>query len=214
MEPLRNTRCTTARNLVPDSGVSETTHPGADVARLVQAVSRMSPATDALTQSSTVSRLHAPGGMTVAPAVHTVESGARAAFERMDGAAAPQVIESTPQRIAVGVHSGGLGWVEIQTSRAAGHVTATLASGSAESHHAIATQLPAVREFLAGEHVHVDTLASGRFTASSGEREGSSGDQAGGGSERPERRPASNGIPRAGAAETDAEGLSYISVRV
>jgi hypothetical protein len=163
--------------------------------------------------------IHAAGGpgnaqglapMAVAAPAHVAAS---VTFERMDTAAAPHVIESTPHRLAVGVDNGGLGWVEIHTSSAAGHVSATLTSGSAESHHAIATQLPAVREFLAGEHVQVDTLASERFSASSGGQRGSSGDQEGGGGRRaPSIEP--NGQARPAAPETDSEELSYISVRV
>lgn len=151
-----------------------------------------------------------PAPMAVAASAHVAAS---VTFERMDTAAAPHVIESTPHRLAVGVDNGGLGWVEIHTSSAAGHVSATLTSGSAESHHAIATQLPAVREFLAGEHVQVDTLASERFSASSGGQRGSSGDQEGGGGRRaPSIEP--NGQARPAAPETDSEELSYISVRV
>lgn len=151
-----------------------------------------------------------PAPMAVAAPAHVAAS---VTFERMDTAAAPHVIESTPHRLAVGVDNGGLGWVEIHTSSAAGHVSATLTSGSAESHHAIATQLPAVREFLAGEHVQVDTLASERFSASSGGQRGSSGDQEGGGGRRaPSIEP--NGQARPAAPETDSEELSYISVRV
>jgi hypothetical protein len=165
--------------------------------------------------------IHATGGTGNAPgAVPTTaaQHDPGAAFDRMDTAVAPHVIESTPHRLAVGVDNGGLGWVEIHTSSAAGHVTATLASGSAESHHSIAAQLPEVREFLAGEHVRVDSLASERFSASSGGREHSSGDQSGE-SARSSRgaepdRQVRSAESLSGLAETDSEGLSYISVRV
>lgn len=156
---------------------------------------------------------HSPG---VVSEPHSTSShvAAGAAFERMDTAPAPRVMESTPHRLAVGVENGGLGWVEIHTSSAAGHVSATLASGSAESQHAITAQLPAVREWLAGEHVRVDTLTSERFSASSGGREGSSGDQAGRGSAQTARRVETDGPARSADAETEWEGMSYISVRV
>jgi hypothetical protein len=137
-----------------------------------------------------------------------------ATFDRMDTAGAPHVIESTPHRLAVGVDNGGLGWVEIHTSSAAGHVSATLTSGSAESHHAIAAQLPAVREFLAEEHVRVDTLSSERFSASSGGQRGSSGEQATDGGGRTVHTFEPRGQRQSAAAETDEEGMSYISVRV
>jgi hypothetical protein len=151
-----------------------------------------------------------PGETVSVPVQH--EAGG--AFDRMDAAVAPRVIESTPHRLAVGVDNGGLGWVEIHTTSAAGHVSATLASSSVESHHAIAAQLPEVREFLTGEHVRVDNLASERFSGSSRERGGSSGNQAEGGDARATRSAEQDRPSRSAAAETDSEGLSYISVRV
>ncbi|MFP5227542.1 MAG: hypothetical protein ACLGXA_07910, partial [Acidobacteriota bacterium] len=136
------------------------------------------------------------------------------AFERMDAAGAPRVIESSPQRLAVGVHSGGLGWVEIHTSSAAGQVTATLASGSAESHSALAAQLPTVREFLAGEHVRIDHLASEQFTGSSGGQGGAPADTSRHGGDRGARTTAPEPSHAMVSAEVEMDDLSYISVRV
>jgi len=145
-----------------------------------------------------------------APAVR-----AGAAFERMDTAGAPHVIETRPQRLAVGVNNAGLGWVEIRaTAGAGGQVSATLASGSAESHSAIAAQLPAVREFLAGEHVHVGTLTSERFPASSSGQNGASGESRQEGGKRQSDAGEVDRPQRALPSEIDAEPLSYISVRV
>ena len=132
----------------------------------------------------------------------------------MDTGPAPQTIESTPHRLAVGVHSPGLGWVEIHTSSTGGQVSATLASGSTESHRAIATQLPEVREFLTGAQVRIDHLASEKFTASSGGERDSSGDQGSNGRRQPERSLEQDGPAQPSSADMEGEGLSYISVRV
>ena len=155
----------------------------------------------------------ASGSMTAQPSppAHLSRAAASATFERMDSAAAPQVIESTPQRLAVGVHSSGLGWVEIRTSNAAGQVSATLASSSAQSHNAISGQLPTMREYLAGQHVQIATLASERFSSSSGD---SSQNHS-----RSETAPPDKGMEGEKALSTtsfevDTDSLSYINVRV
>jgi hypothetical protein len=137
-----------------------------------------------------------------------------ATFERMDSAPTPRVIESAPQRLDVGVHSGGLGWVEIHTSSAAGQISATLASGSVTTHGAISAQLPAVRDFLAGEHVRVDTLSSERFSQSSSGQQGSSSNDGGHGGGRETRSVEQERVVRASAADVERDELSYISVRV
>ena len=175
------------------------------------------------------------GNQTAAPAVHAgagtmtesqppvvahpdnVKSGGP--FERIDSAPATRVIESVPQRLAVGVQSGGLGWVEIRTNSAAGQISATLASGSAESHNALSAQLPAVREFLAGEHVRIDHLASKIFSGSAGGRESGGGQEPGQGSARQSpndpARTTETWRPLSGSpTDVGTENLSYISVRV
>lgn len=153
----------------------------------------------------------APPHAAVAPTVHPTAS---ATFERMDAAEAPQVLESAPHRLAVGVQSGGLGWVEIHTSSTAGQVSATVASGSAESHSAIAAQLPTVREFLAGEHVRIDHLGSERFSSSSGGEGGSQGRPSGHESGQSSRSMEPQTPAPASLQEPEWERLSYISVRV
>jgi hypothetical protein len=164
--------------------------------------------------------IHAAGGKGNAEqaAPQAVSGSAHAAvsatFERMDTAAAPHVIESTPHRLAVGVDNAGLGWVEIHTSNTAGHVSATVAAGSAESHREIATQLPAMREFLTGEHVRVDSLASERFSASPDGQKGSSRDDGGDGSGRTTQNLKPDEGAGSSSADMDWEGMSYISVRV
>ena len=138
-----------------------------------------------------------------------------AAFERMDSAAAPQVIENSSRHLAVGVRNADLGWVEIRTSNAAGQVSATLTTGSIESHNAVAAQLPSMREYLAAQQVRVDHLASENFSASSDRREASSGDQSRDDEGARTAKVAEEAIPaRASVTDADQDGLSYINVRV
>lgn len=162
--------------------------------------------------------LHAGSGTadarTTAPATHSGPMQAGATFERMDSAAAPRVIESAPQRLAVGVRSPGLGWVEIRTSNAAGQVSATLATGSVESHAAVTAQLPSMREYLAGEHIRIDQLASERFSPSSGGHGGSSGEQAQSSGSRATGTPESAISSGPTSADAELENLTYINVRV
>jgi hypothetical protein len=146
--------------------------------------------------------------------VHSLRTPSSATFERMDAAVAPQVIESVPQRLAVGVHSAGLGWVEIRTNGASGQVSATLVSGSPETHSAISAQLPPMQEYLASEHVRIDTLSSERFSPSSGGGENSSGNQSQSGANTQEKSMEQGSSPLAFPGEVNAEGLSYINVRV
>jgi hypothetical protein len=135
-------------------------------------------------------------------------------FERMDSASLPQVIESSPQRLAIGVHRERLGWVEIRTNSAAGQIAATLASGPGEPHNTISAQLPMVREYLAGEHVRVDTLASERFSQSPGGGGDSSGNQSRNGGARDMKAGETDASLMGSPVEVDVQGLSYINVRV
>lgn len=138
-----------------------------------------------------------------------------ATFERMDSAGAPQVIENSSRRLAVGVRNADLGWVEIRASNAAGQVSATVATGSVESHNVVLAQLPSMREYLAGQQVRVDHLASESFSPSSGHREASPGDQfRDGGGDRNTKAPEQAIPARTSVADPDAESLSYINVRV
>lgn len=140
----------------------------------------------------------------------------RSAFERMDAAPSPAVLENTQQRLTVGVRDAGLGWVEIRTHAAAGQVSAVLATGTPEAHAALSSQLPEVREYLATQHVRVDTLAAEQFSSSSGGQNASAGRQ----SESRETRSTDGGSRRDVlsqsqlSAEGEPEGFSYINVRV
>ena len=162
---------------------------------------------------------HATSGtMAAGPAVsapHSAPSAAGAAFERMDSASAPQIIGSSPQRLAVGVRNAEMGWVEVHANSAAGQVSATLATGSVESHTALSAQLPSMREYLSAEHVRIDHLATENFSASSGHGEGFSGERSRNGagahgSNQPEQVASSREV----SGEADMDELSYINVRV
>lgn len=134
------------------------------------------------------------------------------ALERMDAAAPPRVLESSPQNLAVGIRDAGLGWVEIRTHAVAGQVSATLASGTHESHAAIAAALPEIRDTLVNQHVALHSLSAERFPSSSG---GGAGGHAHDSAPSPRssfvRRGA--GLPSA-HNEPEGDSLSYISVRV
>ncbi len=139
--------------------------------------------------------------------------GPAAAWERMDAATPPRILESSPHNLAVGVRDAGLGWIEIRTHAVAGQVAATLASNTHEAHTTIAAALPAIRDTLMNEQVALHSLSAERFPASSG-GDGSASNTPDSGN--PARhsfvKPKGNTSP----ANNDAEGedLSYISVRV
>ncbi|MGA7521646.1 MAG: hypothetical protein WBW84_04145 [Acidobacteriaceae bacterium] len=139
-------------------------------------------------------------------------SRSAAPFERMDAAAPPRIIESSPQNLAVGIHDAGLGWIEIRTHAVAGQVAATLASGSHEAHAAIAAELPAIRDMLMSQHVALHSLGAEQFPASSGGGSGSTSPDSGGRARQPLLR--MKGDTPSAHSESEGESLSYISVRV
>jgi hypothetical protein len=136
-----------------------------------------------------------------------------ATLERMDAAAPPRVLDSSPQNLAVGIRDAGLGWIEIRTHAIGGQVAATLASGSHEAHAAIAAELPAIRDTLMNQHVALHSLSAERFPASSGGG-GSAADTSDSG--RSARSSSARPKVNTPSAHSEAEGenLSYISVRV
>jgi hypothetical protein len=161
----------------------------------------------------------------VSPILHGLRSGpaaialpssnnstVSAAFARMDSAAPPQVLESAPQRLSVGVRDSGLGWVEIRTHAAAGQVSAVLATGSNEAHAALQAQIPELRDYLAGHEVRVDQLLSERFSPSGGGRDPAPQQEGRNPSSRGSGAPAAQLPPSFG--EGAEESLSYINVRV
>jgi flagellar hook-length control protein FliK len=131
----------------------------------------------------------------------------------MDSASPPRVLESSPQKLAVGIRDAGLGWIEIRTHAIGGHVAATLASGTQEAHTAIAAELPAIRDTLVNQHIALHSLSAERFSTSSGGG-GSGTDTADSG--QPARSPSTKEKAEPPSAQNEAEGasLSYISVRV
>ncbi len=135
------------------------------------------------------------------------------AFERMDAAEPPRVLENSPQKLTVGIRDSGLGWIEIRTNAVAGQVAATLASGTREAHAAIAAALPSIRDALTTQHVALHSLNAERFPASSGGG-GSAANTSDSGS--PVRQPfvSPKGEVPSASEEEEAENLSYISVRV
>jgi flagellar hook-length control protein FliK len=155
----------------------------------------------------------------------------------MDGAAAPRVIESSPQRLAVGVRDAGLGWVEIRTHAAGGQVGAVVGTTSMASQQAVAAELPSMRVFLEGQQVRLGHLAAENFSAMGGDGRGnpsenqasgnqssgnqssgnqSAGNQSSGNSGQDVERGSRDnaGVRAVFAGEGTDETLSYISVRV
>lgn len=121
-------------------------------------------------------------------------------------------MESSSHRLAVGVRDTTLGWVEIRTHAAAGQVSAVLATSSSATHSALSAQLPAMREYLAGQHVHVDTLTSERYASAAGGD--SSHGQAGNRESSDAETPRPSIVSQQFSEEAEAESLSCISVRV
>ncbi|HEX3986534.1 MAG TPA: hypothetical protein VHX13_07980 [Acidobacteriaceae bacterium] len=155
------------------------------------------------------------------PAVGSHRSGGSAdslsptaALERMDAADPPRVLESSPQKLTIGVGDAGLGWIEIRTHAVAGQVSATLASGTHEAHAAIAAELPAIRDSLINQHVALHSLGAERFSASSGGGGGSEPNTRDSGSPARQSIVKPKGDTPAVHGEAAGESLSYISVRV
>lgn len=136
------------------------------------------------------------------------------AFHRLDGAAAPRLLETTPQRLAVGVRDAGLGWVEVRTHAVGGQVAATLATASPEAHAAIAAELPALREALLSQQVQLHSLSSESFAGSSGQRqeEGQTSSGPGNAENHPPAQPKAGSVRL--PSESEGEVMSYISIRV
>ncbi len=209
------------------SGSGNSTTPDHAAAHVFAADSQMHsaarPSTEAVQSapgaSTDLSAIHATSGIPAAGAAvsapHSAPSAAGAAFERMDSAPAPQIIGSSPQRLAVGVRNSEMGWVEVHANRAAGQVSATVATGSVESHALLSAQLPSMREYLSAEHVRIDHLATENFPASSGHGEGFSGDRSrNGAGAQGSNQPVQIASSREDSGEADMDELSYINVRV
>lgn len=117
----------------------------------------------------------------VVGALHgTVVSGV-SPYDRIDQGAAPVVLHAGAQQVAVGVHDPSLGWVEIKTQSAAGHVDATLVASSGQTHDALAAQLPAISQFLEQRDVRVGTLVVNHQSAGAGNGTNHFGSGSGGG---------------------------------
>lgn len=136
-----------------------------------------------------------------------------AAWERMDTAAPPRILESSPQNLAVGIRDAGLGWIEIRTHAVAGQVAATLASGTHEAHTTIVAELSAIRDSLTNEHVTLHSLSAERFPASSG-GDGSASNTPDSGNSARQSYVKTKGETHPAYNEAEEEDLSYISVRV
>ena len=79
-------------------------------------------------------------------------------YDKIDQGAAPLVLHSGAQHVAVGVRDPELGWVEIETQNIAGHVDATLVTTSGQTHASLAAQLPAMTQYLEHSDIRLGTL--------------------------------------------------------
>ena len=138
-------------------------------------------------------------------------------------AAAPvSALSVGANRVAVGLHDPSLGWVEIKTQSTAGQIAAAVVTSSAQSHQALAGQLPSMAEFLSEHHVKLGSITveqqssagnPGNGTGDSGEGSQSYAGQ--------DAAPSHSGATSPGAGlnpgtDTNEEyrPLSYISVMV
>lgn len=81
-------------------------------------------------------------------------------FQQLDaGIASPTLLHSNAHSLAVGVHDPVLGWVEVQTQTAAGHLSATLTTTSTEAHASLAADGPAITQYLAEKNVSVHSVS-------------------------------------------------------
>lgn len=80
-------------------------------------------------------------------------------YARMDQGVAPVVLHSGAQQVAVGMHDSSLGWVEIRAQNVSGHVDATLVAPSGQTQASLASQLPAMAQFVVQQDVRLGTLA-------------------------------------------------------
>ncbi|HZU08783.1 MAG TPA: hypothetical protein VFA02_02685 [Pseudacidobacterium sp.] len=80
-------------------------------------------------------------------------------FQRMDtGASQATLLRTAPHEIAVGVRDPSLGWIEIQTQAASGHVNASLATSSTEAHTVLTSEVPSLTQFMADRDVPVHSI--------------------------------------------------------
>lgn len=157
----------------------------------------------------------APALRAAAPTLtaHAANSATGSPFARMDSASAPQVLESAPQRLSVGVRDSGLGWVEVRTHAAGGHVSAVLRAAEGEARATLAAHLPEVREFLATQQVRVDWLSSETLPPGAGDRQGKRDGEQTQAQTGPREEPAQENDEAFFAAPVGDETLSYINVR-
>ncbi len=113
--------------------------------------------------------------------LHGTAVGGASPYDRIDQGTAPVVLHAGAQQVAVGIHDPSLGWVEIKTQSAAGHVDATLVASSGQTHDALAAQLPAISQFLEQRDVRVGSLVVNHQSAGTGNGTNHFGNSSGGG---------------------------------
>jgi hypothetical protein len=93
-------------------------------------------------------------------------------FQRMDsGVPQAALLRANPHQVAVGVRDPSLGWIEIQAQSSSGHVSASLAASSLETHASLVAEVPALSQFIVERNVpiHVVSVAMQGGEANSGQ---------------------------------------------
>ncbi|MGC2212701.1 MAG: hypothetical protein WA419_12120 [Silvibacterium sp.] len=114
---------------------------------------------DAGSLSPSPSRMEQPSGAAPSASTNPPANVATSLYEKIDQGAAPVVLHSGAQHVAVGVRDPDLGWIEIKTQNTAGQLAATLVTTSSQTHATLAAQLPAMTQYLHERDVRVGTLA-------------------------------------------------------
>jgi len=148
-------------------------------------------------------------------------------FQRLDSGETPvTLLHSSAHQIAVGVHDPSLGWVEVQTQSAAGHISATLSAASTDAHANLTAQMPAMTQYLADRNVSLHSLnvdTQGSAPGGGQPQHSGSGSESSPGRPQPEAGQQSGAVSQGGArsstsaaqdsSATGTVGASHISVR-
>jgi hypothetical protein len=142
-------------------------------------------------------------------------------FQRLDSGETPAtLLHSSAHQIAVGVHDPALGWVEVQTQSAAGHISATLTAASTDAHANLTAEMSAITQYLADRNVPLHSLNVDTQGSAAG---GGHSQQPGSGQPQQELARQSGHVPQSGAqalrgtaqdvSTTETVSASRISVR-
>ncbi len=87
-------------------------------------------------------------------------------MDNLPSGSSGQVLHASHNEVAVGVHDPTYGWVEIKTHLNAGQLSASVSTAPGEASREMQNQLPAMAEYLADRHIHLDSLSLDGFSSS------------------------------------------------